>query len=286
MVTRFQTAVLNFFSSRSPASIVSISLVLLLVLGLLDYLTGDYSLIVFYLLPVALVAWFVSKRAGLLFCALVLLARLVACMAANDFSVPFSTLHCWNILIEFVFLLIMSLLFSTIRKNLEAEQRLARIDPLTGALNRRSFFELADQEINRSRRHKHPFTIAYIDLDNFKGINDRFGHHIGDELLIQVVATIRSNIRNYEILSRFGGDEFVILLPEADEEAALSFLAKMHNRLHQAMSTNNWPVGVSIGAIIYLSSPPTVDEIIRRADELMFAVKRSGKSKMLHTVVK
>lgn len=286
MVTRIQTALINTFSSRSPATIVAISLVLLLMLGWLDYLTGDYSLIVFYLLPVALVTWFVSKRAGLLFCALVFITRSIADMAVNGFSAQYSTLHYWNISIEFVFLLIMSLLFSALRKNLEAEVTLARIDPLTGALNRNSFFEMADQEINRSRRYKHPFTVAYIDLDNFKAINDRFGHHIGDELLIKVVATIRSNIRSYEILSRFGGDEFVILLPESDEEAALSFLAKIHNRLHQALSANNWPVGISIGAIIYLSSPPTVDEIMRRADELMFAVKRSGKSKMLHTVVK
>ncbi|HEY3308734.1 MAG TPA: GGDEF domain-containing protein [Desulfuromonadaceae bacterium] len=196
-----------------------------------------------------------------------------------------STLHLWNLLVEFIFLVIMSLLFSALRKTLEKERSLASIDQLTGAINRRTFFELAEYEINRSRRYKRPFSIAYIDLDNFKAINDKFGHHVGDQVLITVVATIRANLRSYQILSRFGGDEFVILLPEADEEATLLFLAKIRVRLQQAMDARNWPIGTSIGAVIYLEPPATVDEIVGKADELMYNAKRSGKSNILHTVI-
>lgn len=285
MFTRFHNATERVFSSRSPETVFCICIALLLMLGWIDYLTGDYSLIVFYLIPVSLAAWFVSKRSGLLLCVLSLITRITADEASKTLLFQNSSLHYWNVSIEFVFLLIMSFLFSTLKENLDDEKEQARIDPLTGALNRRAFFDLAEHEINRSRRYGRTFTVAYIDLDNFKVINDRFGHSVGDELLVTVVATIRSNIRSYEALSRFGGDEFVILLPETDEEAALSFLTKIHSHLQQAMANRNWPVSVSIGAIIYLSSPPDVDEIIRRADELMYSVKRSGKSRMLHMVV-
>jgi diguanylate cyclase (GGDEF)-like protein len=285
MLTRFHTATERAFSSRSPETIFFISIALLLMLGWFDYLTGDYSLIVFYLIPVSLAAWFVSKRSGLILCVLALITRITADEAYNTFSFQNSALHYWNISIEFVFLMIMSLLFSMLKENLNDEKEQARIDPLTGALNRRAFFDLAEQEVNRSRRYSRSLTVAYIDLDNFKAVNDRFGHNAGDELLVTVVETIRSNIRSYEILSRFGGDEFVIMLPEADEEAALSFLTKIQCQLQQAMAHRNWPVSVSIGAIIYLSAPPDVDEIIRRADELMYSVKRSGKDRVLHTVV-
>jgi len=288
MFTRFQAAINKIFSSRSPATIFSISLVLLVMLGWLDYLTGDYSLIVYYLVPVSLVTWFVSKRSGLLFCILTLITRLTAdeaARAANAFTFKYSMLHFGNVSIEFLFLLIMSLLFSILKKNLEEEQTLAHTDPLTGALNRSAFFDFAENERNRARRYKRPFTVVYFDLDNFKGINELLGHNIGDELLITVAKTIRSNIRSYEAVSRFGGDEFVILLPETDEEAALSFLTKIHFHLQQAMASREWPVSISISAVVCVGPPPNVDEIIRRADELMYAVKRSGKSRMLHTVV-
>jgi diguanylate cyclase (GGDEF)-like protein len=257
-----------------------------MMLGWLDFITGDYSLIVFYLIPVALTSWYVSKRSGLLICILTLAIRIFADEAARSSLFHYSSLHYWNIFIEFFFLLIMSLLFSALKKNIDTEKTQAHLDPLTGALNRRSFFELAEYELNRSRRHKRTFAVAYIDLDNFKAINDRFGHHVGDEVLVSVVATIKPNIRNYQTLSRFGDDEFVILLPEADEEAALSFLTKIQSMLHQVMERKNWQVGISIGLIIYLSVPSSVDEIIGKADELMSAVKRSGKSRLLHTVVK
>jgi diguanylate cyclase (GGDEF)-like protein len=286
MFTYLYKTISSAFSSRSPATIFSISLVLLLMLGWLDYITGDYSIIVFYLIPVSLTAWFVSRRSGLFICFLAFVTRIMADEAARTYLSYYSTLHYWNVFIEFVFLMIMSLLFSALKKNLDEEHTLARIDPLTGAFNRRSFFEFAESEINRSRRHKHPFAVAYIDLDNFKEINDSFGHHIGDEVLVSVVTAIKSNIRDYEIISRFGGDEFVILLPETDEEAALSFLSKIHSLLQQTMDKNQWQIGISIGSIIYITAPPGVDEIIRRTDELMYSVKRSGKNRLLHTVVK
>jgi diguanylate cyclase (GGDEF)-like protein len=176
----------------------------------------------------------------------------------------------------------MSLLFSALRKNLESEKTRANTDPLTGVLNRRSFFELTEYEINWWRRYNQPFTLAYIDLDNFKDINDHLGHHIGDDVLISVTSAITGNIRSTDIIARFGGDEFVLLLPETGSDAALKFLTKIHEHLQQAMTSGNWPITFSIGAVTYINAPANVDEVICRADMLMYEVKRSGKNRLLH----
>jgi diguanylate cyclase (GGDEF)-like protein len=282
MFLRIHKKTIDVFSSRSPAIVLTISLLLLALLGWLDYLSGDYSLIVFYLVPVSLVAWFVNWPSGVLFCFLAFVARFTADEFSSSFSFSNATLHYWNLIVEFLFLLIMSLLFSALRKNLDAEKTRASTDPLTGSLNRRAFFDIAEYELNRSRRYDHPLTMAYIDLDNFKEINDRLGHAVGDRLLITVTETISSHIRSTDILSRFGGDEFVILLPETQGNAAVTFLAKIHDQLNQAMSAQKWPISFSIGAVTYPKAPPTVEEIIRKADMLMYEVKRSGKNRLLH----
>ncbi len=282
MFFRIHKKTVDLFSSRSSVTVIFISLILLALLGWIDYLTGDYSLIVFYLIPVSLVAWFVNRPCGMFFCLLALATRFTANEAHTSFTLKSASLHYWNECIELLFLLIMSLLFSALRKNLDSEKNLANVDPLTGALNRRAFFDIAEYELNRSRRYEHAMTIAYIDLDNFKGINDRLGHAVGDSLLITVTETISSNIRSTDILSRFGGDEFVILLPETPAEAAATFLNKIHSQLNRAMSARNWPVSFSIGAVTYPKAPPGVEEVIKKADMLMYEVKRSGKNRLLH----
>lgn len=282
MLFRIHKKTVDLFSSRSPVAIITVSLILLALLGWIDYLTGDYSMIVFYLIPVSLVAWFVTWPIGVLFCLLSLVTRFTADEASSSFALNNATLHYWNLFVEFLFLLIMSLLFSALRRTLDSEKTRASTDPLTGALNRRAFFDIAEYELNRSQRYEHAITMAYIDLDNFKGINDRLGHAVGDNLLVTVTKTIASNIRSTDILSRFGGDEFVILLPETPADAAATFLGKIQHQLNQAMSARNWPVSFSIGAITYPRSPPGVEEVIKKADTLMYEVKRSGKNRLLH----
>ncbi|HEX9079935.1 MAG TPA: hypothetical protein VF795_10125 [Desulfuromonadaceae bacterium] len=129
MITRLQTTIDTIFSKRSAATIYATGLVLLVLLGWLDYITGDYSLIVFYLIPVALVAWFTGKGGGLLFCLLSLMTRFIADEAGTGFAFQFSALHYWNLFVEFVFLLIMSLLVSALKKSLtKGQQTAARRD--------------------------------------------------------------------------------------------------------------------------------------------------------------
>jgi diguanylate cyclase (GGDEF)-like protein len=165
-----------------------------------------------------------------------------------------------------------------LKNTLELKEQLAKTDFLTGVTNARSFFELADLEINRAKRYQHPFTLAYIDLDNFKTVNDTYGHLIGDSLLRLVADTIRNNIRVTDVYARLGGDEFAVLLPETNPEQSEIAINKVQTQLLDEMKKNNWPVTFSIGAVTFLTPPESVDEMIKKADNLMYSAKKNGKN--------
>jgi diguanylate cyclase (GGDEF)-like protein len=284
LLLRLHRKIVKTFSPLAPAIILLYCTLFLLLLGWLDLFTGVYSQFVFYLIPVSFAAWFVSERSGILFCLLSAAIHSVANEWPHSFQFTYSLLQYWNKLVELIFLIAMSLLFSALRENLDNEKKLARHDPLTDTLNRRSFYDLAEHEINRAQRYELPLTVAYLDLDNFKTINDNFGHQSGDELLIAVVEAIRSNIRSSDVLARFGGDEFVILLSDTSGESAVKFLNKVRDHLNEMVALRGWPVSFSIGVVTY-AYPPNIDEVVRYADELMYTVKRSGKNRLLHAEI-
>jgi diguanylate cyclase (GGDEF)-like protein len=174
--------------------------------------------------------------------------------------------------------LVITFLLSTLKHTLEHEKELARTDSLTGIANRRYLIELASAEINRAGRYKHPFTVVHIDLDNFKAVNDRFGHSAGDALLRLVGSTIRNNIRATDIVARFGGDEFVILLPETGPEPARVITDKIQKISLDLMQKNQWPVTLSLGVVTFIQPPSTVDEMLKISDGLMYAAKNNGKN--------
>jgi diguanylate cyclase (GGDEF)-like protein/PAS domain S-box-containing protein len=168
---------------------------------------------------------------------------------------------------------------------LEAERKLARIDSLTGLANRRAFYEGAELERKRSLRRSRPLSIAYLDLDNFKQINDRNGHEVGDELLACVGGIMRAKLRAEDLVARLGGDEFAILLPESDYTAASIAVAKLHRILTAEMQKHCWPVGVSIGMVTFESIPESIEDMVHAADELMYTVKRDGKNRIALSVI-
>ena len=161
---------------------------------------------------------------------------------------------------------------------LERERSAARVDFLTGILNRRGFYEIAGSESQRSRRYKRPLSLVYVDLDNFKGVNDSMGHDAGDELLIQVAAVIHSEVRGTDTVGRLGGDEFAVLLPETDQEQGRIVVDKVQKQLMEAMQEKQWPVTFSIGLISFNVPPESIDEMVREADRVMYSVKLKGKN--------
>src|SRR6185295_7052159 len=186
--------------------------------------------------------------------------------------------------IRLAFFVIITRLLSALRAATERERELARVDYLTGAMNSRLFYDVTQMEIDRCQRYKRPFTVAYIDLDNFKMVNDRYGHAGGDEVLRGVVRSLRRHARKTDVVARLGGDEFALLLPETDHEFARVALTKLHAGLLEEMRRNEWPVTFSIGVLTCCPAPSTAKELIRIADELMYAVKRETKNGLRYSV--
>jgi diguanylate cyclase (GGDEF)-like protein len=174
---------------------------------------------------------------------------------------------------------------SRLRSLLAKEHELARIDVLTTVPNRRAFYEALEKERVRALRYHRPMTIAYIDLDNFKKVNDSLGHAVGDELLVEVAAGLISNLRASDYVGRLGGDEFALLLPETDATAAKAVLRKLRLRLLDEMQAHRWPVTFSIGAATFLDPPGSLDVMIRLADETMYAIKAQGKDNVSVSLV-
>jgi diguanylate cyclase (GGDEF)-like protein len=275
----------EYLDDRPKWLLLSLGVVLIAFLGVIDFITGDYSLTLFYLMPVFLGAWFVNKGAGLVMCFLSGLAIVAAHEFPNLYTYDPFVMRIWNTSMEVIFLVIMSYMFSMLKRDLELEKTLARQDQLTHAANRRSFQELAEYEINQSRRHQRILSVAYIDIDNFKTVNDSMGHHVGDNLLVKVVQTLEQNIRNTDVLARLGGDEFSILFPDTAANVITELLEKLQNKLLAAMAANSWPVTFSIGAITYKSPPESADAMLREVDAMMYAAKMGGKNMISHVTV-
>ena len=273
-----------FLESRSRPFVFVTSLLLVILLGVVDYLNGpDISLLIFYVVPVFVAARYAGRRAGYIMCAASGLAWLVgAYLTTGHFSHPL--IAYWNVAVRLGSLIVLARLVASFKLSLEHERELARTDYLTGAFNGRSFGEMAGAEIERARRHAHPFTVAYIDVDDFKLVNDRHGHSAGDRLLKAVADTVRENVRAIDIVARLGGDEFAVLMPETGEMAARVVISRVRRELLTVVRRRGWRVTFSVGVVTWDTPPESVDEMLRSADELMYTAKRLGKNTVRHAV--
>ena len=254
------------------------------VIGSIDYLTGfEISFSFFYLIPVYIASWHFGRQFGLFVALICAITWYVADIASGHiYSAQYIGL--WNMLTRFGFYVIFTILLDRLRESYQAEQKLARTDRTTGAANSRYFYEVAQLELERARRTGNNFAIAYIDLDNFKFVNDQFGHLQGDALLRSVVDTAQGNLRAIDIIARLGGDEFAVLLPETGEAGAKNAVSKIQTGLLEKMRSNNWPVTFSMGVVIYTAPPSSVDAMLHEADQLMYAIKSNNKNGVSYAV--
>jgi diguanylate cyclase (GGDEF)-like protein len=265
-----------YLANRSAWALIRMGLVVVLVIGVVDFWTGhELSIFILYLAPVMIVSAFGGVYAGLalaLAAATVwLIADLLAGRTATQTFIPY-----WNAIVRLFFLAIVVILQNALSK----EKLVARTDHLTGMANRKYFYEVVEKELLLARRYPHPFSTAYIDIDNFKSVNDRYGHMTGDHLLQSVGRVIGENIRSVDFGARLGGDEFGILLPQADAASAREVVVKLQNLLNNAMSRKQWPVTFSFGVATFLKPPESVDEVVSRTDSLMYDAKHGGKNRM------
>ncbi|MGB9887919.1 MAG: GGDEF domain-containing response regulator [Moorellales bacterium] len=166
----------------------------------------------------------------------------------------------------------------TDRKRLEGElYRLSVTDHLTGAYNRRYFVEMLEREVERARRTGHPFSLVMFDLDRFKSINDRFGHAAGDLVLKSVVSVFKERLRKIDCLARWGGEEFVILLPETGVEGATILAEELRQRLSEMEIAGVGRVTASFGVTGYRPGD-TVDAVTQRVDSALYRAKGNGRN--------
>ena len=261
-------------------------MVLLASIGLLDWFSeADIAASLGYLLPISVAAWGFGRIGSVIvagLCAGMWLT--IDLMTAVNGVTP--ALELVNMVVLTVAFQLFGLLLATLRSQLDHERMLARTDPLTSVHNRRAFWSAAAREVTRGRRQGTPFSLAYIDVDGFKGVNDNFGHRAGDELLRRIAHALQEDLRDLDMVARLGGDEFVILLPGAAEAGAGKVISRLQKRLAKARWRQSFDIDFSIGVLTVVESPESVEELVGRADELMYQVKRSGRGFVLFDVLR
>jgi diguanylate cyclase (GGDEF)-like protein len=266
------------FIDRLPVPLIdAVAVMLVLAIGYLDSLTGDLSFSLFYVAPIAAATWYDTRRSGALLSALATMVWLLGDILDETGRAAWEPNIIWNVPAAFLFFLIVVQLIAELRDSQKRLSGLASKDPLTGLLNRRAFLEAANTELSRAKRSGHPLTMAYLDLDGFKKVNDRIGHETGDRVLQETASVLREGVRVTDTAARLGGDEFALLFPETGRDQAGIVIAKLRERLLRAMGDHEWPVTASIGSVTCLAPPPSVDAMIAAADEVMYRVKNGGK---------
>lgn len=261
---------------KSLLIIFDVSLVLLI--GVIDYVTGYQTSVSFlYLFPIMLIAWAGNRTSAILVSIIGAVTWLEADLARGHVY-SHTAIPIWNFIMVSGIFLIIAFAILKIKKILQREYDHACNDYLTNVKNARYFYEQVRMEITRSARYNRPLTLAYIDIDDFKLMNDTYGHNIGDYLLRTVAESMKSTLRSIDVISRIGGDEFAILMPETNEEQAIIAATKVHEQSLQLVKKNGWPVTFSLGVITCYSPTCSADELIKMADALMYDAKKSGKN--------
>jgi len=258
--------------------VLPVGMLLLAVVGMLDLLTGrELGFSIFYLLPVAWVSWRLPPTMG---GAMALLGAVIwfasETYGAQTYSHP--TIPVWNAAVRLGFFLLTVCAVVRIRKSLERERALSTTDALTELANSRAFYSAASREVERARRSASALSICYIDLDNFKTVNDTQGHLGGDRALKAIGGCLRSAVRVGDVPARLGGDEFAVLLPDTAADGARSVADRMRCALLLAMERLGLGVTFSVGVVTFLEPPASPDELLQQADRVMYAVKRGGKN--------
>lgn len=283
--SRGRARLLQVFESRSLSFLVAAGLVA--GLGYVDTIVGyEINLGLFYIIPVALATWRAGFSAGLLLS----IASVVGMFVVDHFvtrDVPFPShnlIPYWNTGIRFGYFIVLVATLAALKRAHDRERRYARHDFLTGLANSQGFTERARLEIDRACRYRHPTSIAYMDCDNFKEVNDCLGHGGGDEVLKTVAITLTKTLRRSDVVARLGGDEFGILLPEIPAEVARKAIEHVRAELLDRMQKNGWPVTFTIGIVTFLAPPDTLEQALKLSDELMYAGKADGKNSIRQKV--
>jgi len=276
----FRAGLDDWLRHRPRTTVVAIGLGLVAALGYADASVAPDLAPLVYLVPITLVAWYAGRWAGALVALTSTGAWLLTAAAGRGF--PSVIVVSWDTVVRLAAFLVVATMMAALRQSLDRERQLARTDTLTGVGNARAFYEAADAEIARARRYQRPFTAAYVDLDDFKTVNDRLGHTAGDAVLRSVARAIGGVLRKSDLVARIGGEEFCILLPETATGPARVVVQKLREALADVVVAHGWRLTASIGVVTYLVPPQSVDEMVGNVDHLMYTAKQGGKNAVEH----
>jgi len=238
---------------------------------------------ILYIIPVLLVTWTEGLAWGILFALVTTGYR----EAIAWVQMPADTPLVWRVVTGLAYLAVLGVAMAglqTLRRSQAALARLVIQDQLTNVLNARAFADRLGQELDRNRRYPRPLSLMYMDLDNFKVINDTHGHQTGDAVLRLVADAMRSSVRQADVVGRLGGDEFAVIMPETDaalaDAAAKRLIAGLRNVFK---GTPN--VTASIGVVSCTATDASTDDLLRRADQAMYDAKKSGKDRVVQVAI-
>jgi diguanylate cyclase (GGDEF)-like protein len=238
---------------------------------------------VLYIIPVLLVTWTDGLAWGIVFGVASIGMRE---MVALD-QMPADTPLAWRIVNGAAYVAVVAVAMAGLQTLRRSQALLAQLviqDQLTNVLNARAFADRLGQELDRNRRYPRPLSLLYMDLDNFKTINDTHGHQTGDAVLRLVADAMRTSVRQADIVGRLGGDEFAVLMPETDaplaDAAAKRLVAGLRNVFK---GTPN--VTASIGVVSCAATDASTDDVLRRADQAMYDAKRMGKDRVVQVAL-
>jgi diguanylate cyclase (GGDEF)-like protein len=259
-----------------------------LVLTLLVYLTNELAppavkVGLFYLIPVLFVTWHEGAFWGAVFTAGAMALR----MAVELEQQAPPTTAILSLINQFSFAIVAGVAmfaFMYVRKSQVQLVDLAMHDPLTHVLNARAFAEQLAQELERNRRYNRPLAVLYLDLDDFKAVNDTHGHQTGDAVLRLVADAIRRAVRQADLVGRLGGDEFAVLMPETDGPEADAVGQRLAAELAKAFRGSP-TVTASIGVVSCTVTKADTDDILRSADQAMYEAKRAGKNRVVQIAI-
>jgi len=253
---------------------------LIAVVGVVDWATGpDLDLPLLYLIPIGAAAWHAGRRPGI-GVAIVGAATMVALdlVGFREWAaLPLAISVANGVMLLGVYILA-AVLLARLHAALRHERLEARTDALTGVANARVFYEVLAQAIDELREKGVPVTLGYLDLDNFKLVNDTMGHLAGDAVLRVVADAMRDEVRDEGLVARLGGDEFAIVVRGLGATQARARFSRMHAAAQRAMGARALPVTVSAGVITFVEPPRDAEAAVHRVDELMYSVKLAGKS--------
>jgi len=248
-----------------------------------DHTPPEIRLGILYIVPVLLATWTEGLAWGLGFAVVTIGLREVV---AWD-QLPAGTPLLWRLVNAVTYVVVLAVGMAGLQRLRHIQQQLSRLathDPLTGLVNARSFAARLTQELDRNRRYPRPLALLYLDLDDFKVINDSHGHQTGDAVLRLVADAMRSSMRQADIVGRLGGDEFAVLMPETDPplaDAAAHRLAAGLRTVFKGTPT----VTASIGVVSCTVSDANTDELLRRGDQAMYEAKRAGKDRVVQVAI-